>query len=504
MPKIVKRTGANGFPGWEGMQRDGDPSSIGENKFWLLENVRRSAGNLTERGGQTRLNSSTLAGGELINGIYDSAYGGAGVGGWGGGGGGGVTTGGGSIPAPTGSCPAPQPTTGDGIKLYCLRSMRPTALGPPYAFGMAFYDDEKYPSDTGGGIPDHVFPIPHPASGDLMYDLNIPDANCVYNGRIYTFMPAVFSSSSITGTVRVGSMPPCFGDVRTPPTMAFDVTLPGVTFSAVANGTLVYGGYLYFTLNAFANGESAQPRVYKWDGTAVSEYFTPTLAGIPAGAVFLSTCTSFGGHVWAGFSNSHVAANTYYPQRIINELGTNVTIGAVNFGLGKGFTSATSPHYYFPQTMVEYKGKLYLGGQRQTPEGPAIYSYDAGGTVAVARDLSGVGPTPAGQWTSSGVYLMFVWNGYLWFLYNTRFGSNDAFKIGKFDGTTWTNDVSATGFTGADRMVSYKNKAVLVGNATGAVSSTDGVTWSAFAAAPGGGNPNSCPTTKIEVVAAVL
>jgi hypothetical protein len=213
---------------------------------------------------------------------------------------------------------------------------------------------------------------------------------------------------------------------------------------------------------------------------------------------------TFAGHVWCGFSNSHIAGNTYYPQQIINELGTSVTIGAVNFGLGKGY-AADSGTYTARQSMVEFKGKLYLGGQRDTPEGPAIYSYDSSGTVAVARDLSGVGPTPAGQWTLSGVYTMFVWKGFLWFLYNTRAGSIDAFKLGKFDGTTWTNDVSATGISGFTRMSEYKGAAVLHGSSGATMKrSTDGVTWSDFGVRPASGNPNSCNVAELVELGTVL
>lgn len=487
--RIVKRVGFGQFGGWAGVNRQSDPGSIGQNQFWALENARWAGGAIVERGGQEKLNTSTLAGGELINGIYDSAFGGTGVGGWGGGGGGGTATGSGAIPpAGSGSCPIPQPTVGDGIKFYSLRGTTPSG-SPPYVFQMMFFDNEKYPSDSGGGVAASVFPIPYQASNDPMYGSGTYGLeNVVYGGKIYHF---IIGSGP---KVRVGVMAPCYGDVRIPSSYVFDVS----SYSLVG-GFVIWKNRLYFDL--FHQG--LVPKVFYYDGAGVTTAITPTLAGLPASAVVASACTTFGGKVWQGFSNSHVVANTYYPQKIVSDAGDSVTIGAVKFGLGKGYLS-WSGTYTARQSMVEFKGKLYLGGQRETPEGPAIYSYDSSGTVAVARDLSGVGPTPAGQWTSSGVYTMWVWNGYLWFLYNTRAGSVDSYKLGKFDGTTWTNDVSATGILGFTRAAEYKGGVVIYGNATGMKRSTDGVTWADFGAAPGGGNPNNCNVAVLDDMGCVL
>jgi hypothetical protein len=160
--------------------------------------------------------------------------------------------------------------------------------------------------------------------------------------------------------------------------------------------------------------------------------------------------------------------------------------------------------------MVEYKGKLYIGCSKAAStggnQGPKIFTLE-GTTLSLARDLSGVGPTPVGEGPSSGANALFVYDGTLYYHYRTgKFNGTDGedFRIGKFDGTTWTdsfvyplpstipapNDVRENIANGI--VVTYKGRVAFKTTLQGRNYFTnDLVTFTEYAVVPS--NPLSCP-----------
>lgn len=64
--------GALGFPGWQGMVREGDPAAIPDTALWRAQNVRLRGREYTSRGGQVKVN--TLSAGTFdIQGFFDAS-----------------------------------------------------------------------------------------------------------------------------------------------------------------------------------------------------------------------------------------------------------------------------------------------------------------------------------------------------------------------------------------------------------------------------------------------
>ena len=71
-PHVDLCVGYNGFPGWAGIVRESTPGMIPENTFWLIQNARLSGGRLVSRGGQSKVNSSSIGASVVIEGVYDA------------------------------------------------------------------------------------------------------------------------------------------------------------------------------------------------------------------------------------------------------------------------------------------------------------------------------------------------------------------------------------------------------------------------------------------------
>ena len=71
-PHVDICMGLEGFPGWAGIVRESSPSLIPENAFWLIQNCRLTGGRLVSRGGQSKVNSSSLGAAVVIEGFFDA------------------------------------------------------------------------------------------------------------------------------------------------------------------------------------------------------------------------------------------------------------------------------------------------------------------------------------------------------------------------------------------------------------------------------------------------
>lgn len=63
--------GVEGFPGFKGISRDGDPSSIPDTNVWNAENLRLAGGEFKSRGGQAKVNTASV-GSVDIQGFFDA------------------------------------------------------------------------------------------------------------------------------------------------------------------------------------------------------------------------------------------------------------------------------------------------------------------------------------------------------------------------------------------------------------------------------------------------
>lgn len=498
LKRILRLAGFGDFRAWRGVNKQGSPAAIGPDQLRDLENVLWSGGALLERGGQSKVNAAALAGSGVINGIYDSSFGAGSVGGWGGGGGGGgIPSGGGSIPPQTGNCPALLPTIGDGIKIY---SGNPGGTGVGFRYASGYYDEEKYPSGT--FFPLNVFPINDVPPGHPFYQNNTMIHLTVYNSEI-------FSVGSNPGGTKVfgGSMPPAYGNVSPVARKIFEIT-PTWTIDSLwyPSQVVTWNGALYFVVC----DKAQPPRIYKWDGTTVSLYYTSDI--VPAANNYVSGfIATYGSSLYLSYAHDTVHGAAFYANKLTNaSTGVSTNFGDSNNGSGIESVGGFSfPSY---ACMTEYKGKLYIGGGRNFAGGGArVYSWD-GTNLVVARDLAvTVGVTPGGQEFFSGATNLWVYKGILYYHYNTaklNGGSNNDWRIGKFDGTTWTDSflypilpaTPTAGLTGLP-VVFYKGK-VAFSIGVRSFMTTDFVTLTEFAIAVA--NPNSCPTHDLFGVCVVL
>lgn len=71
-PHVDLCVGVDGFPGWAGIVREATPGMIAENAFWLVQNCRITGGRLVSRGGQSKVNTSSLGASVVIEGFFDA------------------------------------------------------------------------------------------------------------------------------------------------------------------------------------------------------------------------------------------------------------------------------------------------------------------------------------------------------------------------------------------------------------------------------------------------
>ena len=62
--------GVNGFPGWSGVQRENGPA-LGGDFIWYAQNMRRKGDIWVSRGGQAKVNTTTLGASIVVEGIFD-------------------------------------------------------------------------------------------------------------------------------------------------------------------------------------------------------------------------------------------------------------------------------------------------------------------------------------------------------------------------------------------------------------------------------------------------
>lgn len=434
MPKIVRRAGIDGVNEFRGMNREKDPASISADQFYTLQNARWKGGAIVERGGQSTLLGSALSP-ALVTGIYDSSIGGSLVGGTSGGGGGGgpIGTGGGGGGGGT-------PGTGDGPKVYWNFG----GVGTSYVL---FHDDEK----SGGTYSNNVFEI----------DTSIAQATdgggaCIaatqWIGRLWWL-----TVSTANDRWALYYQNPVYGTNFTQPIRVTPLISPGVDMVASLAYMTSWRGKLYFTLTMTAGSDN--PITYEFDGTTLKQFdnsgFTAAATGQPIGyndKLFVV----------------HSTANNVIRYISIAGTGANATMPGAAFSTVGGFDSA-----------VEYKGTLYVGGV-QTGSTSIILSTTTT-TFAAARDLQAtVSATSAPR--------LFVFNGYLYYLWSTA--GPVRYRLGRFDGTTWTDTHKDFGAGVTDcpngRFFTHKGNLCMLSNSGGAVTpawksaGTDTTTWTAM------------------------
>jgi hypothetical protein len=70
-PHLDLCVGVEGFPGWQGVVREMPPGQIPDNAFYLIQNCRLTGGRLVSRGGQEKVNTSTLGASVVVEGFFD-------------------------------------------------------------------------------------------------------------------------------------------------------------------------------------------------------------------------------------------------------------------------------------------------------------------------------------------------------------------------------------------------------------------------------------------------
>lgn len=71
-PHIDLCVGVEGFPGFAGIVREMPPGQLPDNAMWLIQNCRLTGGRLVGRGGQSKVNTSTIGASVVVEGFADA------------------------------------------------------------------------------------------------------------------------------------------------------------------------------------------------------------------------------------------------------------------------------------------------------------------------------------------------------------------------------------------------------------------------------------------------
>lgn len=414
---VIRRLGF-GVKRLRGIRREGGPAAVAPDQFWDATNVIPVGGELIPRNGQARLNAALLPNvpaTEFFNGMFDEAVGGSSVGGCGGGGG--------VEQNPL----SPEGGGDDGPKLYHVSNVTGGARA------VYFWDIQKSnPETNADSYPRSFFstvtamlqqPVADVPGTPLLFSeatysgLNVQQAEppCLWDGELYSpvngaglvnWYHGFYSFRAVSGAARPALLPRLL------------MINPVAQQRRISGCYVGPGNKLYFSVRRVeATGLAAE--TYSWDGLELPTLIdtAPTAAGTkPRGVV-----GSLNDVIFVAYDDLPNIV-----RRIpLGGAGASMTMPSTVFKIGCTNSGGGTNSMGGYDCWATFKGAIYLAGRDAT--GAVIYTAAAGATVFTTARNPG----------TISVLGIKVFNGYLYYLYKT--GAGPTLKLGRFDGTTWTD-----------------------------------------------------------------